>query len=67
MALQSALCVSAWSFYRTYRALGLYPPEPRKGKVNPEVSAFEFVCVPWRQWPFSPISEPRRRQKTWRC
>ncbi|CAK9055295.1 CSD domain-containing protein [Durusdinium trenchii] len=44
VSLQTALLVSAWTFYRTYRALGLYPPEPRKGHVHPDVSPFEFVC-----------------------
>ncbi|CAJ1347245.1 unnamed protein product [Effrenium voratum] len=42
VSLQSALCVSAWGFYRTYRQLGLYPPG--KGKVQPDVSPLEFVC-----------------------
>jgi len=44
LSFQTALCASAWGFYRTYRQLGLYPPEPRKGRIQPEVSAFEFVC-----------------------
>lgn len=81
LSFQTALCASAWGFYRTYRQLGLYPPvpwqlldfirrayrnqvtwnvktyteiqpasptykEPRKGRIQPEVSAFEFVCAP---------------------
>lgn len=44
VSFQTALCVAAWGVYRTYRQLGLYPPEPRKGRIQPEVSAFEFVC-----------------------
>ena len=74
VSFQTALCVAAWGFYRTYRQLGLYPPvpwnvsraklwqrscaelqkfigavtkEPRKGRIQQEVSAFEFVCAPW--------------------
>ncbi|CAE7206728.1 unnamed protein product, partial [Symbiodinium pilosum] len=44
VSLQTALCLSAWTFYRLYRELGLYPPEPRKGRIHAEVSALEFVC-----------------------
>ena len=28
VSFQTALCVAAWGFYRTYRQLGLYPPVP---------------------------------------
>lgn len=28
LSFQTALCASAWGFYRTYRQLGLYPPVP---------------------------------------
>lgn len=44
VSLQSALCISAWTFYRMFRELGLYPPGQRKGRIHAEVSALEFVC-----------------------
>ncbi|CAE7290032.1 unnamed protein product [Symbiodinium natans] len=44
LSLQTALCISAWTFYRIFRELGLYPPGPRKGRIHSEVSALEFVC-----------------------
>lgn len=27
--------------------IGAVTKEPRKGRIQPEVSAFEFVCAPW--------------------
>jgi len=46
VALQVALFVSVWRFYRALREAGLYPPNltPRRRNANREVSVLEIVC-----------------------
>jgi hypothetical protein len=44
IALEIALCTSAWKFYRAFREAGIYPPSSANVKVHPEVSPLEFLC-----------------------
>lgn len=43
LALELALCVSVWQFYRAYREAGFYPPNAAQLRLK-EVSALEFIC-----------------------
>jgi len=44
IALEMALCVSAWKFYRVFRETGIYPPNASSVRVYKEVSPLEFLC-----------------------
>jgi len=44
ISLETALCLSAWQFYRAFREAGIYPPNAANVRVHKEVSALEFLC-----------------------
>lgn len=44
IALEMALCFSAWKFYQVFREAGIYPPNVSSVRVYKEVSPLEFLC-----------------------